>query len=196
MPSVSTTFTTFGTSARAGSIGEGAGETWSSPSDAQTANGVRSAYDAGAAPTPWPDGYTHYLTAKQLTATVPTGATIDGVRATVRKRKSASGSGTWRDSAVHVIKGGSVQTAQNKATATAYTTSDASETYGGTTDKWGQTWTAAEVNGSGFGIAVSCGVTGMGFSDTDTAEIDAVTIEVFYTLPGTPGDMMLTSAGD
>ncbi len=192
MPSVSTNFTTFGTQARAGSIG--GSESWGTPANAQANDGARATYGTNAM-RPW-TGYTFYLTAKQLAALVPDGATIDGIRATVVKRKSSAGSGTWQDSSVYVIKGGTVQTAQNKATATAYTTSDVGETYGGPTDKWGQTWTAADVNGAGFGIAVSCSVAGMSMEDTDKPELNAVSVEVFYTLAGSPGDLMLTGSGD
>ena len=84
----------------------------------------------------------------------------------------------------------------NKATATAYTTSDVAETYGGPSDKWGLSLTAADVNGAGFGVAVSCLTTGMDPEDTDTAEINAVTVEVFYSLAANPGDLMLTGSGD
>ncbi len=193
MPSVSTNFTTFGTQARAGSLG--GTESWGTPANAQANDGSRATYDTNLS-TPWPNGYTFYLTAKQIASLVPSGAVIDGVRATVIKRRSSGAIGSWKDSAVYVIKGGTVQTTQNKATATAYTTTDASETYGGPTDKWGQTWTAADVNGAGFGIAVSCVCNGLDLEDADTAQINAVTVEVFYTLAGSPGDIMMTGSGD
>lgn len=193
MPSVSTTFTTFGTAARSGSFGFA--ESWGTPAHAQSVDTNRATYTNGFS-TPWPDGYTFYLTARQLSGLVPAGATVDGIRATVTKRRASGVLGSWKDSAVFVIKGGTVQTAQNKATATNYTTSDVGETYGGPTDKWGQTWSAAEINGAGFGIAVSCACAGLDLEDADAPEINAITVEVFYTEAGNKGDLMLSGSGD
>lgn len=49
-------------------------------------------------------------------------------------------------------------------------------TYGGETNLWGTTWTAAEINASGFGASVSAyNVTGGG-----SAEIDAIRITVYW----------------
>ena len=195
MPSVSTTFTTFAEEERAGSIGGTDTEDWNAPGNAQSNDAARAAWSTSVFP-PW-SGYTVFLTAKQLTDQVPSGAVIEGVRATIFKRKSASGMGTWSDSAVFLIKGGAVQTGTNKATATAYTTSDAGETYGGPTDVWGLALSDADVNGAGFGVALSCGIAGAGFGDTDVPQINAVTVEVFYSLPtGAKGEMMLSGAGD
>ncbi|MEX2244836.1 MAG: hypothetical protein WD716_13445 [Fimbriimonadaceae bacterium] len=195
MPSVTTTFTTFAEEDRAGSIGGVDTEDWNDPGNAQSNDAARAAWSTSVFP-PW-NGYTVYLTAKQLTDLVPGGAVIEGVRATIVKRKSASGSGTWQDSAVFLIVGGTVQTGTNKATTTAYTTSDAGETYGDPTDKWGLALSAADVNGAGFGVALSCGIAGAGFGDTDVPQINAVTVEVFYSLPtGAKGDLMLTGSGD
>jgi hypothetical protein len=192
MPSVATNFTTFGTQARAGSIG--GSESWGTPANAQTDDDSRASYGTNMV-RPW-SGYTFYLTAKQVAEAVPAGATIEGIRATVVRRKTSNGVGTWQDSAVLLIKGGTVQTAQNKASATAYTTTDAAQQYGGPTDLWGLAWTADDVNGAGFGIAVSCATSGMDQEDSDTAEVDSVTVEVFYSLASSPRGLMLSGTGD
>jgi hypothetical protein len=195
MPSVSTTFTVFAEEDRAGSIGGASTEDWNDPGNAQSSDAARAAWSTSVFP-PW-NGHTVFLTAKQLTDQVPSGAVVEGVRATIVKRKSASGSGTWQDSAVFLILGGAVQTGANKATATAYTTSDANETYGGPTDTWGLALSAADVNGAGFGVALSCGISGAGIGDTDVPQVNAVTVEVFYSLPiGPKGEMMMTGTGD
>jgi hypothetical protein len=192
MPSVATTFTTFGTAARAGSFGFG--ETWGNPANAEAADGARASYSNGLM-TPWPDGHTFYLTALQLADPVPDGAVVEGVRATVVRRRSAGTLGQWRDGAVHLVTGGTVQTAQNKASAAAYTTSDAGQQYGGPADTWGLALAAEDVNGADFGIAVSCECEGLQLEDADTAEVDAVTVEVFYSLPPTGGGLMLSGCG-
>lgn len=193
MASVLTTFTTFGTAARAGSLDPG-NESWGTTANAQTSNDVRAIFSASMA-RPWGTAYTFYLTAKQLTDLVPAGSTIDGIKVTVEKGESLSDAATWTDSAVYIIKGGTVQTAQNKATATVYTVADVAEVYGGAADLWGQTWAPADVNGAGFGVAVSCGVVD-GMFATSVPRIDAVTVEVFYTLAsGAKSELMMTGVG-
>lgn len=178
--SVSTTFTTFAVVNRAGQLS--GTHSWGTASNAQTSNDVRAIWSkAGGGAVPY-GGTTAYLQATQLTATVPANAVIDGIKATIERRINDSTASTAVDSVVYVVQGGTIQTTQNKASGTGYTTSDVAATYGGAADLWGLSWTAADVNGSGFGIAISCQVS-VDFESPGFPEIDAITIEVFYT-PG------------
>lgn len=193
MASVATTFTTFALENRSGQLT--GTHSWGTPSNAQTSNDVRAIFSKTGGATPW-NGYTAYLTAKQLTALVPVGATIDGIKISIQRRKDINdGFTVASDSAIHIIKGGTVQTAQNKAVGTAYTTTDVSVDYGGAADLWGQTWSASDVNGPGFGVGISCSIA-QGAEGNATVEIDAMTVEVFYTAVATSkGSMMLTGVG-
>lgn len=193
MPSVSTTFTTFALENRSGQIN--GTHLWGTVANAQTSNDARATWGHSGTPLGPYSGYTAYLKGTQLASLVPAGSQIDGIKATIERRKSATGGTTCNDSAVYVVKGGVVQTTQNKAVGTAYTTTDVAVAYGGATDLWGLSWSAADVNGSGFGIAISCAMVQL-FEDEQVPEIDSITIEVFYTpAVGGGGAMMLTGIG-
>lgn len=110
---------------------------------------------------------TYYLKVSTFGFSIPTGATIDGIVVEVYR----AGSSTV-DNSVKIVKGGSV-TGTDKATGTAWSTSPA--TYGSSTDLWGTTWTAAEINASGFGVAVSAA------ESAGQANLNHIRITVYYT---------------
>jgi hypothetical protein len=51
-------------------------------------------------------------------------------------------------------------------------------TYGGPTDRWGESWTAASVNDPGFGAAIQTRYTFT--AGNNDAGVDAVRITVYY----------------
>jgi hypothetical protein len=53
--------------------------------------------------------------------------------------------------------------------------------YGGPTDVWGTTWTAADFRDSGFGISVAPRF--VGTAGNDRAHVDSVRATVYFTLP-------------
>lgn len=110
---------------------------------------------------------------------IPNGATIDGVQVLI-DRKAGTASDVF-DFNISLTKTAGVQVGTNKAdTATAYGTTDASVTYGtGTTDKWGTTWTEAEIEATGFGVVI-CVQTDAGGAN-EVASIDYVNVTVHYT---------------
>lgn len=185
MASVSTSFGTFATAARAGSMG--GTEDWGTESNAQSSNDSRATFTTNLAIGGW-SGYTAYLTAVDLTETVPSSATAIGdIVVTVEKRKSANTTAAWVDSAAFLIVGGSVETGDNQATATAYTSSDVSEEY--TFD--GSAFSVADVNAADFGFAYSAAISGDDSEQHNTAEVDAITVVVNYT----PGATATKNAG-
>lgn len=81
---------------------------------------------------------------------IPAGATIDGIEVEVRLDTSFAG---FTENQIQLIKDGTLQ-GSNKSTSASISTSWATMTYGGATDKWG--WTAvtlADIQDSGFGLA-------------------------------------------
>ncbi|MBK7087223.1 MAG: T9SS type A sorting domain-containing protein [Flavobacteriales bacterium] len=76
------------------------------------------------------------------------------------------------DQLVHLLKAGSL-VGNNLASGTPWPTSDATATYGGPTELWGQTWYLADINANNFGVALSALV------QNGTARVDHVTITVF-----------------
>jgi cysteine-rich repeat protein len=120
---------------------------------------------------------TQYLKATNFGFAIPAGAVIDGITVTVERRSAAA---LITDDAVRIVKGGIVGT-DDRASASTWPTTDAVATYGGGSDLWGETWTASDVNGAGFGVALS--VT----DNVDVAAVDAVAITVHYSLCGNGG---------
>ena len=180
MASQASAFDTFTNTARVGSIG--GTEDWGTESNAASDDATRATYSsAGTVRGTW-TGHTIYLVARDLTTSIPDGATVNGIEIIIQRRETATDATTWADSAVFLIKGLAIQdAADNKAVATAYTTSDASVTYGGPTDLWGVTWTAAEINGTGFGVAISVGVSTDDGESTSVPEVDLISAVIYYT---------------
>ena len=99
--------------------------------------------------------------------------------------------GALQDNTVQLLKNGSA-VGSNKASATTWANTGtlSTVTYGSSTDLWGTTWTAADVNDVDFGLRfVAKNVA----AATSTASIDSITITVYYTpnpdgigTPGTP----------
>lgn len=90
-----------------------------------------------------------YLVASDFQFVLPVGAIITGIRFDVAKDAWAP----LVDSAVRVVKTTIGQT--DRASATPWTIGRSVETYGGTTDLWGETWSAADIESSTFGVALA-----------------------------------------
>ena len=105
---------------------------------------------------------------------VPSNATITGLGLTIRHKGPFA---TTTDSAVRMKKGATIGTTDKKSS-TVWSTSIEDFTYGGEGDRWGTTWTAADIRDSSFGAAMAAtGVTG-----ADPA-VDCYSITVYYTTP-------------
>lgn len=107
--------------------------------------------------------------------TIPGAATIVGVTVEIDRQKQDRG-GQCKDSAVRLKKSGA--TGANKASATGWPDSYAVASYGGPTDLWGLTLTAAEVNNSAFGLDFKV----LDADQSDVAEVDFIRITVDYTV--------------
>ena len=119
---------------------------------------------------------------------VPLAVTICGIEVKIERKASGLGilGASVRDNIVRLVKNGSA-IGTNQATATNWTGSKVTATYGGASDLWGTTWTSADVNNANFGLAFSAelrsGAAGLFLS----ADVDNVTITVYYqhiVLPG------------
>lgn len=147
----------------------GGAVSWANPGNAVASDDSR-AVAAGLI-----SNYSEYLKATGFGFAIPTGSTILGITVEVEKRYSSVGP---NDRHRRLVKAGIVQATDGGSVA--WTASDAYATYGGPADLWGDTWTAADVNDSGFGFALSVqGATG-------TAEVDHVRISVTYLAPSPP----------
>ncbi len=129
-----------------------------------------------------------YLKATNFGFSIPTGADILGIEIGVER----NGECTWflgwhcriKDEAVRVVKGGSIG-AEDKSKSSMWPRFDSSAIYGDSTDLWSETWTAADINSSDFGLAIRARYTGM-LSSYKKASIDHVQISVYYSVSGGP----------
>lgn len=143
---------------------------WVSPNQALTSDDVYAFAGIGiAAPS-------QYLAASNFGFTVPASAIILGIEVGVEK-KVASGAAT--DNAVRIVKGGTIG-ATDRSDINPWPGTDTVVVYGGSTDLWGETWTAADINGAGFGAAISAKDSISGA----LVQVDTFEITVFYALCG------------
>ena len=154
----------------------GSGRVWVNPGNVLAADGASATVLLPALSTS-----SRYLTATAFPFAVPSDATVNGFRWEVLRSSSA---GLVADLAVRLVRAGVVQ-ATDRASAAAWGTVAAYQAYGSSTDLVGGTWTPADVNGSGFGVALSAKNT----SDTtdDTAAVDYVRMTVYFTPAGGGG---------
>lgn len=148
-------------------------QAWSNPGRAVSSN------DSYATASVDDNQVTNYLECTNYGFSIPAGATINGI--TVNVERNTSAGSNVLDADVLLIKGG-VRGSTDRATATAYTTTDVTEAHGGSSDLWGATWTPAEINASNFGVAFvaqKSGTTGK----ARTVSVDHISVTVDYTLP-------------
>lgn len=129
--------------------------------------------------------YTDYLTAKKFGFTLPSTSRIDGIRVYVENSDLA---GLTADYSIRIIKNGAIGTYEQSVADPYQDGANANnyKTYGGETDLWGETWTAADINNINFGVAIAAqrstlnGETG--------GRIDNIRIAIYYfdtaSLPG------------
>jgi hypothetical protein len=120
-----------------------------------------------------------YLKHTNYSFSIPADSTINGIQVAIERKASADGGTNSRDLRVRLVKGGTVQSAEDKAaTGTDWPTTDGTASYGGASDLWSNSWTRAEVTASGFGMVLQA-----------KGSVDHIAITVWYTAP--VGDGML-----
>jgi MSHA biogenesis protein MshQ len=116
---------------------------------------------------------------------IPGTATILGIEVSLERKSNRTQNGGSNDNSLFLVKAGA-QVGANRATATAYTTSDVVEVHGGPADLWGTTWTPAEINAANFG-AVYTGTKPNSGGQAHTITVDHMQITVYYSVVVTPG---------
>lgn len=140
---------------------------WSDPANAQASDDLYA--------TTSPNGATQYLKATNFGFSLPAGAVIIGISASIEHLSAAN---TVTDASVKIAKGGTVTGSEHADPALWPDTGDTVVNYGSTSDLWGTAWTAADINAVGFGFAVSA-------TDTfDVAAVDHMTLTVTYSVCG------------
>lgn len=123
----------------------------------------------------------HYLVATGYNFSIPAGAIILGIQPKIERSHTNVANGQINDSKVRIVKGGVIGTT-DRADTTNWSGSDTTITYGSSTDLWGLTWTAADINANNFGFAIS--VVFPGGIGVDVPQVDYMPITVFYQVLG------------
>jgi len=144
------------------------GETWQTPANAgadDTAYAVADSanFDTGV--------YTFRLDATNFGFSIPAGATIDGVVVEIEYNGAKA-----TDALVQLIQGGT-PAGTNNSVGAAIPATDTINTYGSSSDKWGSTWTVADITASNFGVAYAAISTGQ----NSDVSVDFIRITVHYT---------------
>ena len=108
---------------------------------------------------------------------IPSGATILGIKLEV-ERKQSTLNGPIIDSSIRVMKA-SVPVGTDAVVVSTWPDADAYATYGSATDLWGTTWTAAEINASGFGCGIAA-INSVSPGGVETASVDHARITIYY----------------
>ncbi len=134
-----------------------------------------------------PGSSSNYLKATSYGFNIPLSATIDGIEVKIdRKGEQNLGFG-FRDDVLKLVKGG-VISGDDKSSSNTYPTTLSTKTYGANNDKWGLSWTAADINASNFGVVLS--TKSNLIISTLTASVNSIQVIVHYTI--TTGDLQIT----
>jgi len=120
---------------------------------------------------------TNYLKATNFGFSIPSGATIDGIVVEIEKYAV---SGNVKDSKLRIVNSdGSIGTTDRADTVSNWPSSDSYISYGSSSDLWGETWLASDINDSDFGVALSA--IGIDPDDGYTPHVDHIRITIYYT---------------
>ena len=189
-------FSSFSTLARAGELTVSSNTwQWINPTNAQTSNNqyaVLQWSNSGGSSQPEQlsqNGYVNYLVCKQLSSSIPTGSTINGITVKFERYNSEGGELlTITDNAIYLTKDGTNTVGSNKSAGATWGLTDTntlSESFGSSSDLWGTTFTAAEVNASTFGVMISPNINFTGGGTIGPyVKIDQIIIDINYTTSG------------
>lgn len=126
---------------------------------------------------------TNYLAATGFGFNIPPGSTICGVTVTVVRQRQDLLLGNIVDNSVKLINTGSIGGTEH-ASATSWSTTKQTVTYGGPADLWGLALTPTSVSAANFGVGVSAKLTGGPLiALLLKGGIDFISITITYTGP-------------
>ncbi len=145
---------------------------WGTPSSCTTSNNSYATASVDGTTTNW-------LSATGFGFSIPSTATVNGIQVEVERKASATNNGAVDDAAARLIKGGTIQST-DATLLQDWSITEQYVSYGGSSSLWGTTWTAADVNSSNFGFALSA-TKASAAGAAITASVDHVRITVTYT---------------
>ncbi|MBI4305247.1 MAG: hypothetical protein HY678_02910, partial [Chloroflexi bacterium] len=143
------------------------GPAWSNPGNITSSN------DASAQVTAHVNYASDSLQATNFAFAIPSAATISGIEVQIERRASAAG---IRDGSLQLLKAGGVAGVDKRDNSVDWPSTDTVRTYGGPTDRWGVSWTPADINASNFGAALMIGAA----PNSPLAYVDHIQIKVYY----------------
>jgi hypothetical protein len=162
----------------------GSSGSWMNTSNAGSSNDVYTTFgELGSA-----GGYSDYLVATGFGFSIPAGYFIKGI--SVDAEMSDPNLRT-SDYSVRILRNGAVRN-EEKAVKVDFTAGDIYYNYGGSSDLWGESWTPADINNSGFGVAIS--VQKNDNTGLTAGRVDHIVITVYYTLGILPVDLISFNA--
>lgn len=162
--------------------------TWSNPIRVKASDGSHASVTL--------DGKTsHYLKATDYGLSIPPSAVIKGIVISIERKSNRTDNGGSKDAAVRLIKNGIVGTT-DRSTSTTYTTAnDFYENHGSPTDLWGETWTAADLNSSNFGVAFAATKpSSLGYAHI--ISVDHIKVTVYYNTPPVANEISYSTDED
>jgi hypothetical protein len=124
-----------------------------------------------------------YLNTTGYGFNIPTGSQILGIYVTIECFRSGGTAGEVRLETVQLLKAGSL-VGTNLGNTSNLGTTEGTRFFGSTTNLWGATWTAEEINSPNFGLAIRA--LGTTATTNRIANVDNVTVQVTWALPVPP----------
>lgn len=149
----------------------GSSQSWINVSNAGADDGVYASFGD------LPDktiSITNYLVITNFGFNIP-GATINGILVEIDRSDSNQ---LTSDYHIRIVKGGSIMST-DRSTGIHYPAIDAYQSYGGSSDLWGQSWSFSDINSPNFGVAIAAQRNATG--GITAGSIDNVRITVTYT---------------
>lgn len=140
---------------------------WSNPTSIQADDGTNSSTSGSGS------AVTHYLKATNFGFSIPSGSIIDGIQVTFERFYMSS---SPTDSEIKIVKGGSISSTNRSAGATWSSSVGTTNTFGSTSDLWGETWTYSDINASNFGVVMSVTLA----AGMTICNVDRVSITITY----------------
>ena len=162
------------------SIDSSAGfDTWTSPDSIKSSDDSRASNDATNA-----TGDSFYLVAQAFGFNIPTGSIFQGAILSIEGLRTG-GAGTAPKPYAKLWLGAAA--IGDQKTGTAFGAADAVQTLGGANDNWGYRtgFDASDINDPSFGVRIH--VDDFSGAGPGTAQIDHVTLQVYYLPPGSGG---------
>lgn len=146
---------------------------WQDPGNVYSSNNAYASITSNSFD-PGVTSYVLYVT--QFGFTIPQNAVIEGILVEVERYR---GAGAVLDTLIQLLKN-STKVGANRSTGAAWSGTEAHVPFGGAADLWGAAWEDADINASGFGVAIGC----QSNANNSTAFVDYVQITVTYQESG------------